>query len=89
MSKIAELQQNYQDISTKYDELYGDMDYQELPEEGCNLLIEKLEANLKLKEATYDIRTFNRYYKPVLLQKISVIRGRLQSQKFLQGKVKA
>lgn len=89
MSKIAELQQNYQDLCTRYDEEYGDVEFEDLNKDGCDLLIERLEAELKLKEATINTRTFNRFHKPVILHRISRVRIHIENQKWLQSKVKA
>jgi len=89
MSKLAELQQNYQDVCSRYDELYGGVEYQDLPEDGLKLLIKKLEASLKIKEITLDERKFNRYHKPVTAHRISLIYDRIENLKFLKSKVKA
>ena len=84
---FKELQENYHKISEKYKELYGNTDYLDLPVEGCELLVEKLEADLKLKEAKYDEIIFNRCHKPVIMHRIGRIRSRIRSQKFLESKV--
>ena len=89
MSKIAELQQNYQDLGIKYDEEYGDVEFEDLNKDGCDLLIKRLEAELKLKEATINTRTFNRLHKPVILHRISRVKIHIENQKWLQSKVKA
>ena len=89
MSKIAELQQSYQDISAKYDEVYGDVEFNDLDEEGCNLLIKRLEAELKLKEVTLNTWSFNRHHKPVILQRITRVKTHIQNQKWLRSKVEA
>ena len=88
MSKIAELQQNYQDLCTRYDEEYGDVEFQDLDEDASNLLIERLEAELKLKEATIDSQKFNRLHKPVILHRISRIKIHIENHRWLQSKVK-
>lgn len=88
MGKIAELQQTYQEISEKYNELYGNVDFNDLDEDASNLLIERLEAELKLKEATVDKWKFERYFKPVILHRITRVRIHIENHKWLQSKVK-
>lgn len=88
MGKIAELQQTYQEISEKYNELYGNVDFNDLDEDASNLLIERLEAELKLKEATVDKWKFERYFKPVILHRITRVKIHIKNHKWLQSKVK-
>ena len=88
MGKIAELQQTYQEISAKYDELYGNVEFHDLDENASNLLIERLEAELKLKEATVDKWRFERYFKPALLHRITRVKTHIENHRWLQSKVK-
>lgn len=87
MSKIAEIEQHYHETLEKYHERIGGKKYSEFTSQDYELYIEKLKSELAYREISEDEYKFNRFIKPVLLERIARAHGEQKAKRFLEQKM--